>query len=63
MISTEIPVIRDTISSEKIQEDGNDDNHTLLHNKYSFWFHKRGQKSGNTYEDSILKIATCHSVC
>ena len=36
---------------------------SCLHNKYTFWFHRRGgPQAKSSYEDSILKVETCHTV-
>lgn len=38
--------------------------HTALHNKYSFWFHRRGHQANksSSYEESIVKIASFQTV-
>ncbi len=39
--------------------------HHTLHNKYTFWYHRRGggqAKSGASYEDSIKKVGTFQTV-
>ena len=38
---------------------------TPIHNKYAFWFHKRGGQGGNkfaNYEENILKIDVSQTV-
>jgi hypothetical protein len=58
-------LIEEIISSEELIDEPEDLNtQTPIHNKYVFWFHKRGgaaAKSGN-YEDSILKVELCQTV-
>jgi hypothetical protein len=54
----------DASSPDWVDEPEDLSTQTPLHNKYAFWYHKRGggaSKSGN-YEDSILKVDICQTV-
>eukprot|EP01035_Chromulina_nebulosa_P018726 gene18726-24490_t len=36
---------------------------TLLNNKYSFWYHRRGHiKQNANYDESIIKVASCQTI-
>ena len=47
--------------NDLVDEDEDITKQNQLHNKYSFWFHRRGTK-GASYEDSMTKIASCQTV-
>lgn len=58
-----ITTIEEESSPDWLDEPEDINTQTALHNKYSFWFHRRGQSANKgNYEENILKLATCQTV-